>query len=103
MEGALPPRTFPSIPVLATQRGQIGPPISCPVLSDTWQKNLKDLASRAFTKEIEPRTNEPGAEQRIEPGKKAFVSPSKALLRAWEGASSGTAVTVKVRETHNHT
>ncbi|XP_037055812.1 protein TBATA isoform X1 [Peromyscus leucopus] len=40
--------------------------------SDTWQKNLKDLASRAFTKEIEPRTNEPGAEQRIEPGKKAF-------------------------------
>uniref|UniRef100_A0A8C8VWV1 Protein TBATA n=1 Tax=Peromyscus maniculatus bairdii TaxID=230844 RepID=A0A8C8VWV1_PERMB len=38
--------------------------------SDTWQKNLKDLASRAFTKEIEPRTNEPGAEQRIEPGKK---------------------------------
>ncbi|XP_052599897.1 protein TBATA [Peromyscus californicus insignis] len=26
--------------------------------SDTWRKNLKDLASRAFTKEIEPRTNE---------------------------------------------
>ncbi|OBS79159.1 hypothetical protein A6R68_18436, partial [Neotoma lepida] len=43
--------------------------------SDTWKKNLKDLASRmtVFTKEIEPRINEVGAEHRSEPGKKAFL------------------------------
>uniref|UniRef100_A0A8C2M5P7 Thymus, brain and testes associated n=1 Tax=Cricetulus griseus TaxID=10029 RepID=A0A8C2M5P7_CRIGR len=37
--------------------------------SDAWKKNLKDLASRVaiFTKEIETRTNEVGAEQRSEP------------------------------------
>lgn len=83
-------RHFPSIPVLRTRGGQTGPPRPCPVLSEAWKKNLKDLASRVanFAKETEARANEagPAAEQRSEPGKKAFVSPSKALLLAREGA-----------------
>ncbi|XP_040588383.1 protein TBATA isoform X6 [Mesocricetus auratus] len=45
--------------------------------SEAWKKNLKDLASRVanFAKETEARANEagPAAEQRSEPGKKAFL------------------------------
>uniref|UniRef100_Q7TSD4-4 Isoform 4 of Protein TBATA n=1 Tax=Mus musculus TaxID=10090 RepID=Q7TSD4-4 len=43
-----------------------------PVLSDTWRKKLKDLASRVtvFTKEIQPKPDEVGVAQRMEPRKK---------------------------------
>ncbi|EGV93766.1 Protein SPATIAL, partial [Cricetulus griseus] len=50
-------------------------------IQDAWKKNLKDLASRVaiFTKEIETRTNEVGAEQRSEPGNNAFLKEEPPL------------------------
>ncbi|KAL1771897.1 TBATA isoform X3 [Sigmodon hispidus] len=49
--------------------------------SDTWKKNLKDLASRVavFTKETESKANEVGAEQKSELGRKALQKEESPL------------------------